>query len=109
MISTVLALALAGAGMQADTTRASREAFNQCLRQFLDRSIEDRMAADAFNSAFPRQCASEEAAYRAAILQRERAFGSTAADAEQAANEEIEDARANVRDQFEGASTPSGG
>jgi hypothetical protein len=106
MISVVLAFALAGVDMQSDTTRASREAFNNCLRNFMQRSIDSRMTMDAFTAAYAEQCRTEEAAYRAAIMQRERSFGSRPADAEQAANEEIEDARANFRDQFEASVAP---
>lgn len=107
MISTVLAFTLSVAAMQSDTTRASREAFNHCLRAYMQQSIDTHLTMDAFNAAYARQCTTEEAAYRAAIIQRENALASTRADAEQTANEEIGDARANFHDQFETAVTPA--
>ncbi len=106
MISTVLAFGLAVAGMQSDTTRASREAFNRCLRTYMQHAIDTHMTMDAFNAAYAQQCTTEEAAYRAAIVQRENAMHSTASEANEAANDEISGARANYHDEFEIATTP---
>jgi len=91
------ALALQGAS---DTTRASRQAYTGCLRAFVDRSITDRMTQEAFDAAFPQQCAPQLSTYRAAIIARETATRAGRADAEETANLEIEDSQVNQRDMF---------
>ncbi len=107
MISSVFAIALAAASMQAsDATRASREAFTACLRTYVSTSLDARMAVDAFNAAYPQQCTQQEAAFREAILRRENAARATRASAEQTANDEILDARTNFKDRFEMSAAP---
>ena len=98
MISSVLALIAAVAGGQSDPSRASREAFTNCLRSYVDRSLEDRMEADNFNAEYPRQCAAQESAYREAVL---RGYRGSRADAEELAGLEIEDARTSFRELFD--------
>lgn len=100
MISSVLAVALAAWMQPADTTRASREAFTGCLRAYVERAQMNRMGAADFQAAYPQQCASQQAAYRAAIIARERASRMSQADSEESANMEIDDARTNFADRF---------
>lgn len=100
---TVLALAL----QPADTTRASREAFTLCLRTYIESSLNGRMALDAFLAAYPQQCTPQQAAYRAAVIARERAARISQADAEESATMEIDDARLNFRERFEMALPPA--
>jgi hypothetical protein len=104
MIAAAIAMLLS---MQAsDTTRASREAFNRCLGRFVDSSMEAGKTAAQFEAEFPQACAAEQAAYRGAIIARDTASRSTRASAEEAANLEIEDARFNFNDRFQGALPP---
>lgn len=108
MISSVFAYAFAMAGMQAaDTTRTQREAFNTCLRTYVQRSADSHMTMDAFNAAFPQQCQPQETAYRNAVVQREAAAHSTAEEAQQSANDEIEESRTNFHDRFEMMTVPA--
>ncbi len=100
MISSVLAVALAAWMQPADTTRASREAFTGCLRAYVERAQTNRMGAADFQAAYPQQCTSQQAAYRAAIIARERASRMSQADSEESANLEIDDARTNFADRF---------
>jgi hypothetical protein len=102
MISTALVLITAAMSMQAsDTTRTSRETFTRCLRVFVDGSTRDHKTLDQFNTAFPQACANEQNAFRQAIIQRDMATRSTRATAEESANLEVEDARANFNDLFQ--------
>lgn len=102
MVSSVLALLVAAAAMQpADTTRSAREAYTGCLRGFVQRSLDERMTAEAFQTAFPQACPQQEAAYRAAVIARESAMRATRANAAESADTEIEDARFNFRERFE--------
>ena len=107
MISSVLALVAAASSAQAsDTTRSSREAFTACLRGFVDHSIGERTTREAFTAAYPQQCGAQEAAFRDAIVRRDTAMRATRASAQEAAQLEVEDARANFADRFE-ASLPA--
>ena len=102
MISTALVLITAAMSMQAsDTTRAARESFTRCLRVFVDNSTRDRKTLAQFNTEFPGACANEQNAFRQAIIQRDMAMRSTRATAEEGANLEVEDARANFNDLFQ--------
>lgn len=109
MISSLLAVAMAAWMQPADTTRASREAYTACLRTWVDRVTQSRMPQAEFNTAYPQQCTTQEAAYRAAIIARERASRVSQADAEEAATMEIDDRRLNFRERYEMALVPSGG
>lgn len=102
MISSVLTLLLAASAAQAsDTTRTARMAYTGCLRAFVDRSAESGMSAADFTTAFPQQCTAQEAALRAAVIARENALRATRANAEQAARDEIDEAKTNFRERFE--------
>jgi len=106
IMSTVLAGA-ALVAVQPDPTRAPREAFTACIHRFVNEAVQARKAAAAFTSEFPQQCQAEERAYREAMIRRDVAARISQADAEQGANEEIEWARQNGRENFEGSDRPS--
>jgi len=101
MISSVLSLLLAASAAQSDTTRTTREAYTACLRGFVDRSVASRMSAADFTTAFPQQCSAQENAFRTAVITRENALRATRSNAEQAARDEIDEARTNFRERFE--------
>jgi len=103
MIASVLVLSLAALAAQgaSDTTRTAREAYTGCLRGFVERSLEGNMTAEAFNTQYPRQCTAQEAAYRAAVIQRETATRATRATAERSATEAVDEAKVNFRERFE--------
>jgi hypothetical protein len=107
MISSLLALVLATtAGQASDTTRATREAFTTCLRGYVDRSLDGGTTRATFETEFPQQCAAEQSAFRAAVIQRETAARASPADAAEAAGLEIEDARVNFSERFDLAVGP---
>jgi hypothetical protein len=102
MISTALTLAAAALMLQAsDTTRASREAFTRCLGHFVETASRASKTLDQFNAEFPQACAAEQASFRQAIIARDSASRATRAGADDAANLEVEDARANFSDRFQ--------
>ena len=107
MISSVLALIAAASAAQAsDPTRTAREAFTTCLRTYVNQSIDAHTTAEAFQAEYPRQCTAQEQAFREAVIRRDMAMRSTRAGAEESANLEIEDARANFSERFASAITP---
>lgn len=98
MLSSLLALAMA---MQSDTTRASREAFTRCLRQFVESSMQAHKTAEQFQTEYAQACRAEQTAFREAMIRRDMGMRSTRANAEESANLEIEDARSNMAGLFE--------
>ncbi|MBV9882586.1 MAG: hypothetical protein JO276_06215 [Sphingomonadaceae bacterium] len=102
MISTALVIVSAAMALQAsDTTRAARESFTHCLRVFVDASTHAHKTLAQFNTEYPQACPAEQTAFRQAIIQRDMASRSTRASAEESANLEVEDARANFNDIFQ--------
>ena len=102
MISSVLAIALTTISAQAsDTTRTARQAFTTCLRTYVDRSLDAGMPAETFQAEYPAQCGAQEEAFKAAVVRRETSARASRADAEEAANLEVEDARVNFSEMFE--------
>ena len=107
MISSMLALIAAASAAQAsDTTRTAREAFTLCLRTFVNRSLDEHTDASTFETQYPQQCTTQEAAFREAIIRRDMAMRATRATAEDSARLEIEDARANFSERFAAALAP---
>ena len=106
MVSSVLVLLLAVSATQTDATRTSREAYTRCLRAFMTRSVESRMAVDAFNTALGTSCAAEKTAFHGAVVRRETASRATRATAEQTATEEVNEATTNFRELYADAMTP---
>ena len=98
MLSSLLAMAMA---MQSDTTRASREAFTRCLRQFVESSMQARKTQQQFDTEYAQACTTEQTAFREALIRRDMGMRATRASAEETANLEIEDARANLAGLFE--------
>ena len=90
-----------------DPTTAARNAYTACLRQFMDRSVRERVAADAFRTALPQQCTQQEQAFRESLIRREIGFRTPRSEAEETANMEVEDARSNFLQLFEMGSSPS--
>ena len=106
MISSVFAMIAAASAAQAsDTTRTAREAFTSCLRTYINRSIEARTEAAAFQTEYPQQCTAQETAFRDAIIRRDMAMRSTRNSAEESARLEIEDA-VRISQRFAAAMTP---
>lgn len=90
-----------GAVQGSDPSTAARNAYTHCLRQFMDRSLNDRMSLGDFRSALPQQCAEQEQAFRQALIAREASFRTPRAEAEEMATMEVEDARSNFLQLFE--------
>lgn len=104
MLSSLFALAMA---MQADTTRATREAFTRCLAQFVEASAQARKTADQFRTEYAQACTAEQTAFREAMIRRDMGMRSTRASAEESATLEIRDARDNYSERFEMLTTPA--
>ena len=108
MISSLLAFVAAAAsqGTASDTTRSAREAYTSCLRSFMTRSVEAGTTPADYEAAIPRECGTQEAAFRDAVIRRETALRTTRANAEQAATDEVADARTNFVERYQMAMEP---
>jgi hypothetical protein len=107
MISSVLALLAAAAAAQAsDTTRSAREAFTACLRTYVNQSIDARKTSETFEAEYSQQCTAQERAFRDAVIRRDTAMRATRSTAEESAQLEVEDARANFSERFAAAMAP---
>ncbi|MFN3726577.1 MAG: hypothetical protein ACK4SZ_09755 [Allosphingosinicella sp.] len=101
-ISLLALVTSSGAALQVnDPSAAARNAYTQCLRQFMQRSLDDRMSLNDFRAALPQQCTQQEQAFRQALIAREASFRTPRAEAEETATMEVDDARANFIQLFE--------
>jgi hypothetical protein len=87
-----------------DTTRSAREAFG-LPAHFVKAAFRPARGC-AFQSEYPQQCATQERAFRDAVIRRDTANRSTRASAEESANLEVEDARVNFSERFEMSMAP---
>ena len=106
MSSVFIALAVLtsanGLALQAnDPSAAARNAYTQCLRQFMQRSLNERMSPNDFRTALPQQCTQQEQAFRQALIAREATFRTPRAEAEETATMEVDDARSNFMELFD--------
>ena len=91
-----------GVALQAnDPSASARNAYTRCLRQFMDRSLNERMSPNDFRAALPQQCTQQEQAFRQALIAREASFRTPRAEAEETATMEVDDASANFMELFE--------
>jgi hypothetical protein len=101
MISTTLALASAALSMQATDTNRAREGLSRCFGTFVERAIRAHMSLTQFEAEFPQACRAEQAAFRAAVIQRAIAASATRDSAEVGADIEVEDVWDRFIERFE--------
>lgn len=106
MSSVFIALLILGTGNGAalqvnDPSAAARNAYTRCLREFMERSLNERMSLNDFRAAVPQQCGQQEQAFRQALIAREATFRTPRAEAEETATMEVDDARSNFIQLFE--------
>ena len=91
-----------GAAVQVnDPSAIARNTYTHCLREFMQRSLNDRMSVNDFRAALPQQCTQQEQAFRQALIAREATFRTPRAEAEETATMEVDDARSNFIEMFE--------
>jgi hypothetical protein len=86
MLVSSIALALA---LQASPTVAPQRAFAACLHKAILAGLDDKVEPDRFAETAKGACLPEEAAYRAAMIEADRKSRISAADAAEAAADEI--------------------
>ena len=91
-----------GTAIQAnDPSASARNAYTHCLRQFMERSLNERISLSNFRTALAQQCTEQEQAFRQALIAREASFRTPRAEAEETATMEVDDARSNFIQLFE--------
>jgi hypothetical protein len=106
LISSIVGAA-AFLALQADPTRAPRDAYTRCLRTFMEKSVKDKTSLSDFEAALPQQCSEQETAFRTAIQSREKNYKTPPSDVEQIVKDELDDARGNIKQIFQMSTTPA--
>ena len=107
MIAFVVALGMAGAGLQgASSTVLPRKNFGMCLNKAVEKMMSDKLAADAFKTAAKAACANEANTFRTAWISYEVSMKTKRTDAEQNANAQIDDYLQNAAETYTESQTP---
>lgn len=92
-----LAAAVATPSQTVDTTRVG---FTKCLRVHMIKSLDAKMSDSDYEAAVKAVCIKERDAFHAAVVALNRATGFSAADAEEDANDQVDDYYLNFSDKF---------
>ena len=90
MITIIATAILSMAAMKGDPMDNARKAFNNCMIEVHNVAVAEKAAPSAFVKRSDEACPTERAAYKAILVKSERSFGSSQADAEKFAAEEIQ-------------------
>ena len=90
MISLVAATLLSMAAMKGDPMDNARKAFNNCMIETHNTAVGEKASPSDFIKTSDAACPTERAAYKEVLVKSERSYGSTVADAEKFAAEEIQ-------------------
>jgi hypothetical protein len=90
MISLVAATLLSMAAMKGDAMDNARKAFNNCMIETHNTAVGEKASPSDFIKTSDAACPTERAAYKEILIKSERSYGSSMADAEKFAAEEIQ-------------------
>ena len=90
MISLVAATLLSMAAMKGDAMDNARKAYNNCMIEVHNVAVAEKASPSAFIKTTDAACPTERAAYKAILVKSERSYGSSQAEAEKFAAEEIQ-------------------
>ena len=82
-------LFIVAASASATSLQGSREAYELCLNKITIEMLKEKKTAEEFGEASKTVCEEEKANFRAAVAKDERSAGSSAADANEFADEEV--------------------
>ncbi|TXC68187.1 hypothetical protein FSZ31_10845 [Sphingorhabdus soli] len=95
-ILLMLAAAQAGASVP-----ATRDRFAACLKKELIAGLKEKVEPDAFRTGFGAKCTAEEGNYRTAMVSADLKRGSSKADANEVADDEISYWREKFEDDYQ--------
>ena len=90
MITLIATALLSMAAMKGDALDNARKAFNNCMIEVHNVAVSEKLTPSAFIKKSDEACPTERAAYKAILVKAERSYGSSLADAEKFAAEEIQ-------------------
>ena len=90
MITIIATAMLSMAAMKGDPMDDARKAFNNCMIEVHNVAVAEKAAPSAFIQTSDAACPTERAAYKAILVKSERSYGSSLAEAEKFAAEEIQ-------------------
>ena len=90
MISLVAATLLSMAAMKGDPMDNARKAFNNCMIETHNTAVGEKASPSDFIKTSDAACPTERAVYKEILIKSERSYGSSMADAEKFAAEEIQ-------------------
>ena len=90
MITLIATALLSMAAMKGDAVDNARKAFNNCMIEVHNVAVSEKLTPSAFIKKSDEACPTERAAYKAILVKAERSYGSSLADAEKFAAEEIQ-------------------
>ncbi len=90
MLKMGVAIFLGLAAMTADPIEASRKAYSNCLREFHNTSVVDKISISDFREKIKLACETERTAYQSTLVRSERSFGASVKEAEAYAAEELQ-------------------
>ena len=101
MLSHALSVLLVMAVGKADPVDTARKALNNCLIEQHNKAVEAKKTSADFNKIVMESCITERATYHDVTVKAERGYGSNANDAEQYANEEVQNVVSGIITSFE--------
>ena len=90
MITIIATALLSMAAMKGDAMDNARKAYNNCMIEVHNVAVTDKASPSAFIKTSDTACPTERAAYKAILVKSERSYGSSQAEAEKFAAEEIQ-------------------
>jgi hypothetical protein len=90
MLTLVAATMLSMAAMKADPLDDARKAFNNCMIETHNTAVGEKASPSAFIKTTETACTTQRSAYHDILVKSERSYGSSAKDAEDYANEEVQ-------------------
>jgi hypothetical protein len=107
MYSTILiAMLMAGAGASDAQSGFTRKAYGACIQKLIKEKVPEKLSPEAFTAAAKTGCATQEAAFRKALIDYDLATKIRRADAEEGATAQVEDVLANAADTYTTYATP---
>lgn len=89
MLLAVPLMLLAGAAPAPADVGGNRKVYSECLAKLIQPSLDQKLSLVDFQTAMKTKCASQEAAFRNAILAADKADKMSAADAQKDADDQV--------------------
>jgi hypothetical protein len=90
MITIIATALLSMATMNGDAMDTARKAFNNCMIETHNTAVSEKASPSSFIQTSDAACPTQRAAYKEILVKSERSYGSSQAEAEKFATEEIQ-------------------